>query len=213
MLKTILAFAVQVLLCANSSAQQQYYSVKFPDDRTVIGCGASADTSDYPIIQNIGNCSFNVGISVKDQVFNLNATGGCKKILRTWKLIWWCDYNPNWPAPTYIANPGNTDIGPTIIGDSNNHGYLEYVQIIKIIDNGAPIFLNCPDTPILFCDNTNNDPAQYGSRCEGPVNLNVKVTDLCSKSDITITYRLYLDLDGDGTMETFRTSSASQWKG
>jgi len=208
MYKTLLAFALQLAFCASIFSQQQYFSVKFPDDRMVVGCGASADTSDAPIITYFANCNFNVGVSVKDQVFNLNATGGCKKVLRTWRLVYWCDYDPNWPGPTYIPNPGSTDVGPTVIGDSQNHGYLEYVQIIKVADNQAPVFLNCPDTPILFCDYTNNDPAQYGNRCEGPVNLNVKVTDRCSKSDITMTYLLYLDLDGNGTMETFRSSSA-----
>lgn len=214
MRKTILAFlpaialaAAGLLLSSTLSAQQNYYSVKFPDDRTVISCGGTADTI-WPVINYLGSCSFNVGVSVKDQVFNLNSTGGCKKILRTWKLLWWCDYNPNWPAPTYIENPGNTDVGPTVIGDSYNHGYFQYTQVIKIIDNVAPVYLNCPTGPVLFCDYTNNDPAQYGTRCEGPVDLNVKVTDACSKSDLIITYRLYLDLDGNGSMETFRSSSA-----
>lgn len=206
--KTILALALQVALCATVYSQQQYYSVKFPDDRTIIGCGATADTSDVPIIDYWGNCGFNVGITVKDQVFSLNATGGCKKILRTWKLIWWCDYDPNWPGPTNVPNPTSTDVGATVIGDSNNHGYLQYVQIIKVIDNDPPVFVNCPAAPVLFCDYTNNDLSQYGNRCEGPVNLNVKVTDVCSATDITLTYRLYLDLDGNGSMETFRTSSA-----
>ncbi len=208
MRKTILALAVQVALCANLASQQLYYTVKFPDDQTIVGCGASAPTNSAPIIQYFGNCNFNVGVSMKDQVFNLNATGGCKKILRTWKLVWWCDYDPNWAGPTSIPNPSDTDTGPTVNGNSANHGYLQYTQIIKIIDNDAPVFLNCPDAPILFCDFTNNDPAQYGSRCEGPVDLKIKVTDLCSKSDITVTYRLYLDLDGNGSMETYRTSSA-----
>ena len=205
--KTILAFSLLLGLSSSLSAQTQYYSVKFPDDRTIIGCGATADTSTAPIIQNFANCGFNVGVTVKDQVFNLTSTGGCKKVLRTWKLIWWCDYDPNWAGPTYIPNPSNTDVGPTVIGNSVNHGYLEYVQVIKISDNAPPIFLNCPSTAVKFCDYTDNDPAQYGNRCEGPVNLTVKVTDLCSKSDITLTYRLYLDLDGDGTMETYQTSS------
>jgi hypothetical protein len=79
--------------------------------------------------------------------------------------------------------------------------------VIKVVDNAAPVFLDCPSTPVFFCDGTNNDPAQYGSRCEGPVDLHVKVTDVCSKTDITLSYRLYLDLDGNGTMETYKTSS------
>ncbi len=209
MYKKILAFLPAIALtAAGLSAQQNYYSVKFPDDRSIISCGGTADTSDVPQINYLSNCNFNVGISVKDQVFNLNSTGGCKKILRTWKLIWWCDYNPNWPGPTYIDNPGNTDVGPTVIGDSYNHGYLQYTQIIKIADNVPPVYTSCPTSPVIFCDLTNNDPAQYGTRCEGPVNLKMKVTDACSKSDLIVTYRLYLDLDGNGSMETFRSSSA-----
>jgi len=202
-----LTIASLLMLPLTLSAQQNYYSVKFPDDRTVLSCGGTADTI-LPEITYYGNCSFNVGISVKDQVFTLNSTGGCKKILRTFKLIWWCDYNPNWPGPTIVENPGSTDVGPTVMGNSYNHGYLQYAQVIKIVDNIAPVYLNCPASPVLFCDYTNNDPAQYGTRCEGPVNLKMKVTDVCSKSDLIITYRLYLDLDGNGSMETFRSSSA-----
>lgn len=193
------------------SAQQNYYSVKFPDDQTIISCGGTADTV-LPVITYNSNCSFNVGISVKDQVFNLNVTGGCKKILRTWKLVWWCDYDPNWPAPTIIDNPGSTDIGATAIGNAWNHGYLQYTQVIKIIDNVPPMYIDCPTTPLTFCDYTNNDPAQYGNRCEGPVNLKMKVKDACSGTDLIVSYRLFLDLDGNGTMETFRSSSdANAW--
>ena len=209
MRKTNLALVVLALLAASASlsAQQNYYTVKFPDDRTIISCNGTADTI-WPVITDLGNCSFDVGISVSDQVFNLNNTGGCQKILRTWKLLWWCDYNPNWPSPTFINNPANTDIGPTVTANSINHGFLQYTQVIKIVDNTPPTYVDCPAGPVLFCDNTNNDPAQYGSRCEGPVDLKMKVTDACSKSDLTITYRLYLDLDGNGSMETFRSSSS-----
>ena len=70
-----------------------------------------------------------------------------------------------------------------------------------------PVFLNCPDSTVLFCDYTNNDPAQYGNKCEGPVDLSVKVVDDCSGTDITLTYLLSLDLDGNGSMETFISSS------
>lgn len=208
MRKTTLAFAFSIAFLANLSAQQLYYTVKFPDDRTVISCGGYPDTSDVPVIQQFSNCNFNAGVSVNDQVFNTNDNGGCKKILRTWRLIWWCDYNPNWTTPTYILNPTSTDVGPTVNGDSQNHGFLEYVQIIKVVDNVPPVFLNCPAAPVRFCDYTNNDPAQYGNRCEGPIDLNVQVTDSCSGNDITLTYRLYLDLDGNGSMETYRISSA-----
>ncbi|MCC7466290.1 MAG: hypothetical protein IT261_08480, partial [Saprospiraceae bacterium] len=193
-------------LAFGASAQQNYYSVKFPDDQTIVSCGGTADTI-WPEITYLANCNFNVGISVKDQVFALNNTGGCIKILRTWKLLYWCDYNPNWPGPTLIDNPGHTDIGPTVLANSDNHGYFQYTQVIKIVDNVPPVYLDCPVGPVLFCDYTNNDPAQYGTRCEGPVDLKMKVTDACSKTDLIVSYRLYLDLDGNGSMETFQSSS------
>jgi hypothetical protein len=210
MRNTIPAFLLAAsasFFCLQLSAQQNYYQVKFPDDRTIISCGGTADTSDWPQITTYAYCGFSVGISVKDQVFNLNSTGTCKKVIRTWTLNWWCDYNPNWPGPTIVENPGNTDVGATFMANSVNHGYLRYAQIIKIVDNNAPVYLDCPDAKVTFCDYTTNDPAQYGSRCEGPFNLKMKVTDACSKSDLVISYRLYLDLDGNGSMETYRHSS------
>jgi len=192
-----------------------YYTVKFPDDRTIFGCGVTADTI-WPIITNQYGCSYNVGVAVKDQIFYTNDEQTCYKVLRKWTLLYWCDYNPNWSAPLYIQNPTNTDVGPTVVGNSTNHGYISYTQVIKVVDNVPPVFLNCPAQPLVFCDNTNNDPAQYNSnyvdRCEGPVDLKVAVTDLCSKSDILLTYRLFLDLDGNGTMETYKSSSdANAW--
>ena len=60
----------------------------------------------------------------------------------------------------------------------------------------APVFLNCPDEPVVFCDYTDNDPGQYHvnhvDRCEGPVALEVAVTDACSKADIKMSYRLFV---------------------
>ncbi len=203
-----LAFALQLITLTAISAQQ-YYTVKFPDDVTVVGCGGQANVV-WPEITRSGYCGFNVGVSMTDMVFTLNASGSCKKIFRTWKLLWWCDYNPNWTYPAFVENPGYTDVGTIAVGDIYNHGYLQYTQIIKILDNNAPVFLNCPITTPVFCDFTGNDPLQYNyglDRCEGPINLNIKMTDACSKSDIVLTYRLFLDLDGDGVMETFRNSS------
>lgn len=199
----LLAFVLQTVFATIGSAQV-YYTVKFPDDRIVYGCGAKADTI-WPQITKTGNCGFNVGVSVKDEVFYTNGTG-CGKVLRTWKLNWWCDYDPNW-SPTLIQNPTNTDVGPTVQGTPTNHGFLQYTQIIKFLDQAAPVFIGCPTGAVTFCDLTTNDPAQYGSLCEGPAKLETRVTDACSKSNIMLSYRLYLDLDGNGSMETFLSSS------
>lgn len=199
------------LLMAFSLSGQNYYTVKFPDDITIYNCGV-VPVSSYPTITQTGNCNFNVGVNQHDQVFYTGGGTTCAKILRTWTLIWWCDYDPNTYTPFYVMNPGNSDVGPTVQANWSNHGYLKYTQVIKILDNVPPVFVNCPTGPVTFCDDTNNDPAQYNQwgqdRCEGPVNLNVQVTDACAKANVALSYRLFLDLDGNGSMETFVSSSS-----
>ena len=213
MMRSILAFVFNLAFLANLFGENTtYYTVKFPDDKTVYGCAADPGPVDYPYITGNYNCNFNVGVSYNDQVFYTNSTGGCYKILRTWTLLYWCDYDPNWPGPTVILNPPNSDVGPTVNANSYNHGYLQYTQIIKVVDTEDPYFPDCPTETVVFCDYTNNDPYQYKNGsidlCEGPVDLQVKVTDDCSQTDIKLTYRLFLDLDGNGSMETYITSSA-----
>lgn len=206
----ILLTAFCALFVSALTAQNAYYKVKFPNDTTVYGCGAAAPAT-YPEIEKYGNCSFNVGVSVSDMVFNTTQGGGCKKVLRTFTLIYWCDYDPNM-YPVFITNPPDTDIGPTLFGEPSNRGHLQYTQIIKIVDAEAPTFVDCPAGPLEFCDLTGNDPAQYNNGhvnlCEGPVSLSAKITDACSKTDLIISYRLFLDLDGNGSMETYLSSSA-----
>ena len=194
--------------------QTNYYTVKFPDDKTYIGCNAAVPV-EQPVITQYG-CNINVGVSRYDQVFNTNAAGTCFKILRRWRLLYWCDYNANIPL-TYVENPENTNVGPTVIGNSYNHGALEYVQIIKVYDTDPPVFANCPTERVLFCDYSNNNPAQYANPphydyCEGPVNLETDISDVCSGTDLTLSYRLYLDMDSNGSMETFvNSSSPTAW--
>ena len=98
---------------------------------------------------------------------------------------------------------------------SKFNGYY-YTQIIKVIDGKAPV-PQCvkPDT----CDLTDNDPlfwnvdywwdATHSSHdlCEMPVDLKLTATDLCSGPNINFRYLLFLDLDGNGTMETVVSSS------
>jgi hypothetical protein len=201
--------ATIVALCLQFNAFGiDYYSVKFPNDTTVYGCGAAIPSS-YPTITMLGNCNFNVGVSVNDQVFYTDGSQTCGKVLRRFRLIYWCDYNAN-GNPFFIPNPYNSNLGPTVIGNSINRGYLEYTQMIQFLDNVPPVFINCPTSPVVFCDYTNNNPSQYNNnyidRCEGPVTLTAKVTDICSKANVNISYRLYLDLDGNGTMETIKNS-------
>jgi hypothetical protein len=74
---------------------------------------------DYPTYDNV-DCSM-IMIGYEDEVYNLG--GGCIKILRTWKVLDWCVYNP---------------------GDPLWGGSWMYVQVLKVKPNGG-IDLYCPD--------------------------------------------------------------------
>ncbi|MCC6283355.1 MAG: HYR domain-containing protein, partial [Saprospiraceae bacterium] len=99
-----------------------------------------------------------------------------------------------------------------------NTSCYKYKQIIKIIDNQDPIMV-CPVSPDTTCDLTTNDPKLWNESywydahndmhdlCEAPVDLNISASDLCSGTNLNVRYILFLDLDGDGTMETAVSST------
>ncbi len=122
-------------------------------------------------------------------------------------------------APSVVAvNPGATPTNYSIFWNANANCY-KYKQIIKVIDTQKPIVENCPASPVEICDLTPNDPQLWNEMywydaginshdlCEGPTDLSITATDLCSGSNINIRYLLFLDLDGDGDMETVVSST------
>jgi hypothetical protein len=130
---------------------------------------------------------------------------------------------PGTPAPwaPSIIKVNPTDPVPTDYSSfwmANANGY-SYKQLIKIIDNEAPIAIDCPTEPEEFCDLTPNDDLLWNANywyspttgshdlCEGPVDLSISGIDSCSGADIHFRYLLFLDLDQDGTMETVVSSA------
>jgi len=127
------------------------------------------------------------------------------------------------PAPW---NPTVVKINPTdatstnycTFWDKNANCYV-YKQIIKIIDTQKPTVNNCPASPVEYCDQTVNDPLLWNQSywwdpvvgqhdlCEGDAPLTITATDLCSGANVNISYLLFLDLNGDGTMETVVNSN------
>ena len=74
----------------------------------------------------------------------------------------------------------------------------------------------------LFCDYSNNDPFYWKSAPytwnpslmlsdlpEGDLNLSIVALDSCAGSGISVEYTLFLDLDGNDTLETVIRSSAA----
>ncbi|MBK6929473.1 MAG: HYR domain-containing protein [Saprospirales bacterium] len=139
----------------------------------------------------------------------------------------------NLPGPTVSAagtaapwNPTVVKINPTdltatnysIFWDKDANGYT-YKQIIKVIDTQDPVVENCPDSTVQVCDLTPNagdlwnetywfdNATALHNLCEGPTDLSVTATDLCSDANVNVRYLLFLDLDGDGNMETVVSST------
>ncbi|MCK6690896.1 MAG: hypothetical protein L6Q97_02210 [Thermoanaerobaculia bacterium] len=112
---------------------------------------------------------------------------------------------------------GGTYNGQTIPNIANNNCF-RYKQIIKVIDTQDPV-VQCPVSPVEVCDLTPNDPLLWNKMywydatinshdlCEAPADLCITATDLCSGANISIRYLLFLDLDGDGTMESVVNSN------
>jgi hypothetical protein len=94
-------------------------------DLHLYGCGTSTHPNDLPYGYGYPEYAYvscsHIGTSYKDQVFTFGPD--CKKILRKWTLIDWCNYIPG----------------------STYQGIFSYTQIIKISNSETPI-LSCPKT-------------------------------------------------------------------
>jgi len=70
-----------------------------------------------------------LAVNYADQFFDISAPA-CYKIVRTWKVIDWCQYNPSVP----------------------NVGVWKHQQIIAVVDNIAPTITYCPADTIVSVD-------------------------------------------------------------
>jgi hypothetical protein len=122
-------------------------------------------------------------------------------------------------APTVVAiSPGNPPTNFSTFWSVDANCY-KYTQVINILDSQDPVVENCPVSLLEICDFTPNDSQLWnesywfdnaiGSQdlCEGQSDLTITATDLCSGSNITIRYQLFLDLDNNGSMETVVNSA------
>lgn len=141
-----------------------------------------------------------VGISFEDETFTI-AQGACYKILRTWKLIDWCVYNPNEHRRylDYIVDTAlRADTDPTSSRNcyfrflkDNGDGYISYTQVIKVVNNIAPTITK-RDSIIACADNANT--------CTGRVKLKFGAKDDCTDST-ELKWTVLVDLDNNGTVD------------
>jgi len=122
------SFCVQTITIINNNPFTGA-SITFPNDITLNGCTAPTDPSNTgePTFPAPNGC-FTLVVGHTDLVLT-SAPDACQKILRTWSVIDWCQYNVNNPT------------GP---------GRWDHTQVIKVMDFSAPTFAACDN--LTFCN-------------------------------------------------------------
>jgi len=172
------------------------FEVEFPQDLS-INCTAignlTPDSTGRPIIMD-DDCEL-VGVNYEDVRYDI-IPDACFKIVRTWKLIDWCKYDPNahdrYPEVIIddrkVAQPAERFCVYRHLKDGGD-GFMNYTQIIKVVDNVAPV-LNCRDT--VFCT--------YVNECKEKFTINFTATDNCTPVG-QIGFRWELDTGANGSVD------------
>lgn len=116
--------------------------------------------------------------------------------------------SPNAPtnlAATEVAiTPGHAPTNFSTFWDPYGNGYT-YEQRIWVQDNQEPDLICASDTlkftNVTF-DNKDFWVFQNLDLCEADVVVSIAATDACERADVTVRYRLFLDLDGDRQVES-----------
>jgi len=156
--------------------------LSFPNDVTLMGCmndNTDESQTGVPTI-NAGSCSL-VAYTSSDKVFNFQ-DGACFKILRTFTVIDWCQYDPDATSPV---------------------GIWQQTQVIKLNNDIAPVFNGCTST-------VNADVT--GANCDGFVTLTTSATDDCPNvSEDELSFSFQFDEFNDGSINaTGNSNDAAQ---
>lgn len=148
---------------------------------TIDGCGADISPDNpilgRPVIENHADdlCSL-ISIEYFDELFTVEPDA-CFKVLRTWVVIDWCQYDPN--------------LDPT-------RGRWEYLQIIKVHDTDKPEI----SVSIGNCESAFKN--QLDQLCYGHISLTADATDNCSPLDwLFYDYKIDIYNDGKGIHSGF----------
>lgn len=152
-----------------------YDDIIFPKDTVLDGCrgNVSPDITGKPVFKNRDKCN-QIIANYKDLDFNF-VEGICHKILRTWTVIDWCQYDAHDP-------------------DSTN-GIWSWVQVIKISESRPPDFTSsCANRELCILNG-----------CSVTGSFSATATDNCTdQQDLRWAYRLdrnndnSVDLTGSG---------------
>jgi len=143
--------------------------INWPRDYDATTCDTNLDPENLPVNNaypryDDDNCSL-VATVYEDKEFTF-VDGACEKILREWTVIDWCTYNENNPV--------------------EGEGLYKHLQVIKLINNEAPVVDNCIDTEV-----------EVFGECEGEVEYTLEATDDCTPEE-ELVFEYQIDIDSDG---------------
>lgn len=97
-------------------------NIVWPRDTVLYGCGVLYDSGKTGVPKfSYPGCSRSIGKSMKDQEFTFHENGKCKYIERVWKVIDWCNFDPQRGGP-----------------------YFTHLQKIHVMDSTKPVITFCP---------------------------------------------------------------------
>jgi len=191
------------------------YCITFPED--YLGECDNTNAPDNLTFEENG-CDL-LAVSSEEDPFNAGGPAGdeCRKVIRTWKVINWCEYDGIGDA-TVVARDGNGDgnvddgeycsTGGALIYQPNNMiayastGFYQYGQLVTIFDNTAPDISY--DGAVKFCGgDLDEDP------CTGQVDIEITSVELCTDA-LTTTWAISAfsstfsstDINGSGSIST-----------
>jgi hypothetical protein len=108
--------------------------ITWPRDYDLGACTGSVHPDDLPAgfgrpTWSAGACAM-IGTTYQDQWFDMG-NGGCRKLIRTWRVIDWCTYQSNSNPPV---------------------GLWTHIQVIKLSDKVAPVITHCPSSVTVSTD-------------------------------------------------------------
>jgi hypothetical protein len=180
-------------------------------------------------------CTYNPNLGNVNIPNSNTSTQGARVWIGEGGLVDWAAYNPNSPETPTVAAKMWSYPAPLTGTAANQEGTpsYSYTQVIKVQDATPPqanIDPQLGTANYTFCDYSTNDPLQWNQDagynpynltntwspaclshdlCEGVVDLSILATDACSDDNLNFRYLLFLDLDGDGVMETTINSEAT----
>ena len=181
------------------------FEVMFPADVTV-ACEADAafspDVTGRPMVMD-DECEL-VGVNYEDVRYDI-IPDACYKIIRTWKLIDWCKYDPNVHDrdadviidDRFVAGADRYCVYRKLKDDGD--GFITYTQIIKVIDT-IPPSVTCKDTLFCYYGGYAGAGAEPDPMCTVPTytSPDFAATDNCTPANL-ISFRWELDLNYTST--------------